>query len=309
MAARVASVRIIGAGSSSSTPMLMCATTATPCTQCAEAVALGYASKNHRLNPSLLVQIQAPLTNVNTGDGGSDSSRLFNVVVDVGKTFRESALKVLVPLQVSRIDTVLLSHDHVDACWGVDDLRDFSRGQGPISVIGDERTLASMKRGFPYLFGSSNTFIADLAWEPLERDTVQIHGVEARRLRVEHGHQYFTNAFAFPTTQGHIVWMSDVSRVPDDAWATLESLQPIHALMLDMLSVRPYPTHFSVDEALEFAKRVNARRTYFVGMSHSLNYEELNHEIQNVRGHRTMKLGCDGEIVYSESPEDTASNL
>jgi phosphoribosyl 1,2-cyclic phosphodiesterase len=287
MSSRIVRIQIIGCGSSSSTPALLCATTDAPCPQCAEAMKLGYTSPNHRLNPSLLVQIE---------DG--QDGRLRNVVVDVGKTFRESALKVLAPNRVARIDSVIITHDHVDACWGVDDLREFSRNQGPIDVHCDQRTMDSMRRCFPYLFGTSTTFVADLAWHLLDTGDLILHGVKVIRFPVFHGVTYVTNGFIFPTEQGPVVYISDVSAVPPESAELLDSHKPIHTLVVDMMSQRQYVSHFNVDEALSFADSLGASQTRFVGMSHSLNYATMNSFIATERGLTTMALSRDGEIVF-----------
>eukprot|EP00920_Eleutheroschizon_duboscqi_P002258 GHVT01005539.1.p1 GENE.GHVT01005539.1~~GHVT01005539.1.p1 ORF type:complete len:596 (-),score=115.94 GHVT01005539.1:1148-2935(-) len=58
------------------------------------------------------------------------SPAFFNVLIDVGKTFRDAALKSLAMHGITRIDCLFLSHDHQDALGGLDDLRDlqyFSR--------------------------------------------------------------------------------------------------------------------------------------------------------------------------------------
>ena len=64
---------------------------------------------NYRNNPSLLV---AP------GNGK-------HVLIDAGKTFREGALRWFPSLGVTSLDAVLLTHHHMDAAAGLDDIRGF----------------------------------------------------------------------------------------------------------------------------------------------------------------------------------------
>ncbi|PWV12259.1 hypothetical protein C3747_53g133 [Trypanosoma cruzi] len=132
---------IVGSGSSAATPMLSCITGASPCSTCTEALKDPQNSKNHRLNVSFLIQLRHP----------ADSS-LHNVLIDCGKTFRESAMKVFPAVGVSDLSAVLLTHDHADAIFGIDELREFNRPDIPLDVYADERTDSSIRRVYPYLF-------------------------------------------------------------------------------------------------------------------------------------------------------------
>ena len=62
-----------------------------------------------------------------------------------------------------------------------------------------------------------------------------------------------------------------------------------------MLSVAEYPTHFSVDQALAFAKTLNSKNVRFVGMSHSLGFEETNAYI--AKHLQNARLATEGESV------------
>jgi len=67
-------------------------------------------NKDYRNNPSFLIATE-------TG----------NVIIDVGKTFREGALRWLPQHQIRSIDAIVLTHQHMDAAGGLDDVRGFQK--------------------------------------------------------------------------------------------------------------------------------------------------------------------------------------
>ncbi|KAH9947948.1 beta-lactamase-like protein [Amylocystis lapponica] len=82
--------------------------------------------------------------------------------------------------------------------------------------------------------------------------------------------------------QNTVVYLSDVSHIPEDVWKTLESISPRggspHAappvLVLDCLRVQPHTSHLSIAESVEVARRMKARRTYWLGFGHELAHDE-----------------------------------
>jgi phosphoribosyl 1,2-cyclic phosphate phosphodiesterase len=50
-------------------------------------------------------------------------------------------------------------------------------------------------------------------------------------------------------------------------------LEGLDVLVLDALRHRPHPTHFTLAEAQEVAKRIGARQTYFTHIAHDLPHE------------------------------------
>jgi phosphoribosyl 1,2-cyclic phosphodiesterase len=221
---------IVGSGSSSSTPKIDCVANKRPCPACVDALRLGHGSKNHRLNPSLLIQVTQP----SLSPDGSSVQKTYNVLVDCGKTFREAALKVLVPNSVCSLSAVLLTHHHSDAVMGLDDLREFSL-DGPVTVYADDHTMETVAAAFPYLMPAEDStkpkrWVANILWKPLVNDgsvseipfasaagaPVPSSSLPFVAFTVPHGNDCQCNAFVFPLSadgERVLVYMSDVSAV------------------------------------------------------------------------------------------------
>ena len=109
----------LGTGVSHSIPKLEHALQPKVCSVCDDAVAGGVLSKNKRNNISACIRFYHSASHC-----GAEQKPDAVVVIDVGKTFRESVLSWFSGLNVSHIDSVLISHKHADAIGGLDDLRD-----------------------------------------------------------------------------------------------------------------------------------------------------------------------------------------
>ena len=72
----------------------------------------------------------------------------------------------------------------------------------------------------------------------------------------------------------------------------MESLHGLDTLILDGLRRRPHPTHFNLDQAVEAARQVGARRTYFTHIAHALKHAETNLELPE-----SMALAYDGQVI------------
>ena len=112
--------------------------------------------RNRRRRCSALVERAETRTDL---DGGEAVTR---VVIDTSPDFREQMLSA----RVTRIDGVVLTHDHADQTHGIDDLRAFAYLQRQrIPVWMDSPTAATLVSRFGYTFdtppGSSYPAILD----------------------------------------------------------------------------------------------------------------------------------------------------
>jgi phosphoribosyl 1,2-cyclic phosphodiesterase len=111
-------------------------------------------NKNYRNNPSILISHKT-----------STRTERRNIIIDVGKTFREGAIRWISHTNdnaahyddtIRSIDAIILTHEHMDSIGGLDDVRGCQIRQNdgtlkPISVYLTQQTLQALRRQFHYL--------------------------------------------------------------------------------------------------------------------------------------------------------------
>lgn len=180
----------------------------------------------------------------------------------------------LIATGFSNVDAVIYTHEHADHINGIDDLRMFSvRQRRPLPVYGPPETLDRLRSSFNYIFDD-----AVLPYEGTSKPSLEMHAVEPGRpfpvagvdvlpLAFRHGHlRVFGYRF------GRLAYVTDVKSIPE---AERECLSGLDVLVLNALWWRPHPTHLSIDEAIEAAQAIGARRTYLTHLTHETGHAEL----------------------------------
>jgi phosphoribosyl 1,2-cyclic phosphate phosphodiesterase len=75
---------------------------------------------------------------------------------------------------------------------------------------------------------------------------------------------------------GALAYLTDVKRVDERA---RELLGGVEVLVLGALFRRPHPTHLSIPEAVETARALGARQTWFTHLTHETGHAELAAEL------------------------------
>jgi phosphoribosyl 1,2-cyclic phosphate phosphodiesterase len=246
-------VTFLGTGTSHGVPMIGC-----DCLVCRSTD-----PRDARLRPSIFVE---------TANAG--------VLVDAGPDLRLQALRH----RIRRVDAILFTHGHADHILGMDDVRRFNAlMKGPMPCYGDARTLADVRKTFHYVFDPATPRgggLPALDLRPLD-GPVRVADLTAVPVPLWHGERpivgYRFDRFAY---------LTDCSRIADEAWALLEGLDVV---VVDALREQPHPTHFSLGEAVEAARRIGARRTLFTHMCHHLPHEATNAKLPD-----GMRLAHDG---------------
>jgi phosphoribosyl 1,2-cyclic phosphate phosphodiesterase len=184
----------------------------------------------------------------------------------------------LIRAGLAHIDAVVYTHEHADHINGIDDLRIFSvRRREPLPLYGPSETLERVRSSFNYIFDDSvrpyaGTSKPSLELHPLEANgPIRVAGVEMLPLAFQHGHlRVFGYRF------GNLAYLTDVKSIGDPE---REQLRGLDVLVLNALWWRPHPTHMSIPEAIDTARRLGARRTYLTHLTHETGHADLTEKL------------------------------
>ena len=185
-------------------------------------------------------------------------------VVDTGTDFRTQALRE----NIRRVDAVVFTHSHTDHIMGFDDLRRFSYARGSMPVYASPETMRDLERVFEFAFKALNPFPGYLKPEPhVISGPFELGSTTITPLPVPHG-DAIVNGYLFERDGEKLVaYLSDCSAVPNEVASKIVN---VRTLIIDALRHKPHPTHLSVEQALEVARRVQSQETYFTHICHEL---------------------------------------
>ncbi len=255
-------ITLLGTGTSVGVPMIGC-----DCETCQSTN-----PRDHRLRTACHVQV------------GN-----LSIIIDTGPDFRQQMLRA----NIQRIDSVLWTHHHYDHIMGLDDLRPyFFECDAPMACFSHRDSIASLKRIFPYIWGTSRMYPGELNLSIADHPFViksrygSSDQINVTPIEVFHGRMK-VNGYRLC----NFAYLTDVSHIPETEYSKLKGLD---LLVLDALRPVKHPRHFSMSESIEVAHRIKAKQTIFTHIAH-----QILHDRENSQLPEAMFLGYDGMLLES----------
>ena len=221
-----------------------------------------------------------------------------HVLVDTSPELRLQCLAN----DIRRVDAVLFTHHHADHITGLDDLRRFNWLQRTrLCCYAQPDDVRGIGQMFSYAFEDDPDYPShkpDLEFMPVDGPielkptgdgAEESPGVTVIPVPLQHGS---TSVLGFRF--GRFAYCTDCNFIADDS---LEKLADLDVLVLDALRLRPHPTHFNLEQAIDWARRINAGHTYFTHIAHEILHERIDTQLPD-----NMSLGYDGMVI--EMPDE-----
>jgi phosphoribosyl 1,2-cyclic phosphate phosphodiesterase len=246
-------VTFLGTGTSQGVPVIACG-----CEVCTSAD-----ERDKRLRSSILIEAKDK-----------------TVAIDSGPDFRYQMLRA----NVQRLDAVVYTHEHKDHVAGMDDIRAFNfKQQEPMNIYADARVQAALMREFPYVFAEFKyPGIPQVNIHPIGLDPFDIGSIHFISIEVLH--------YKLPVLGFRI---NDFTYITDAKTVSLQEKEKIKGskiLVINALQKQTHISHFTLDEAVDFAREMGAETTYFTHISHRLGkHADVEQELP-----QGIKLAYDG---------------
>jgi len=196
----------------------------------------------------------------------------FSYIIDCGPDFRQQMLSA----KVNHLNGVLFTHYHADHTAGLDDIRPFSQKYGKIPFYAKKDVLENLKERFDYIFTTENKYLGapNVTLNEINNLPFLLENTRIVPIEVEHGKLkifgFRFNQFAYITDAKHISLVEK------------EKLKNLDILIVNALRVDTHPTHFNLQEALEFIKEIKPNKAYLTHISHKLGFHaEVSNNLPN----------------------------
>ena len=222
----------LGTGTSQGVPIIAC-----NCNVCRSSNL-----KDKRLRSSLLLKINGQ-----------------NFVIDAGPDFRQQMLRE----QVNSLRAILLTHEHVDHIFGLDDIRSYNWIQKhPTDIFAEQRVQDAVKHTFHYVFANSKyPGIPKMNLHLIENKPFIIDDIKFIPIRCYH-HKLPVHAFRV----GDLTYITDTNSISKEE---LKKIKGTKILIINALRKEKHISHFNLEEALEVINEIQPGKAFLTHLSHS----------------------------------------
>lgn len=189
----------------------------------------------------------------------------YNYLIDCGPDFRQQMLRE----NCTKLDGILLTHEHSDHTAGLDDIRPFYFQQGNIPFYAQNRVFKSLHKRFDYIFEIENKYpgAPTIDEHVINKNTrFSVGGKDVIPIEVMHS--------SLPILGFRIddfCYFTDMKSISEEE---IEKVKGTKVLVVNALREEQHHSHLSLSEALEFINKIKPERAYLTHISHLLGFHE-----------------------------------
>lgn len=236
-------ITFLGTGTSQGVPVIAC-----DCYTCTSDD-----QRDKRLRTSLLLEIDD-----------------INIVIDAGPDFRQQMLRE----KITRLDAILLTHEHKDHIAGMDDVRAFNyKSQDAVDIFAEERVQKAVREEYSYVFAENKyPGVPKMRLNLITEGSFDVKGIEVTPIRVFH---YKLPIYGFRI--GNFAYITDANFIPDES---KEKLHGVRYLVINALRKDKHISHFSLSEAIDHINNISPEMSFITHVSHQLGrHAEISEEL------------------------------
>lgn len=223
------------------------------------------------------------------------------ILIDCGPDMRQQALRA----DIQHLDALLLTHNHFDHCYGLDDLRPWAFSL-QLDTYADQLMSDALLTRWDYIFVHRYPGVPKMKLHTLHPDA----DVRLERQRLEldtttdleaahHSKGQIVPQFSQPVAGmggreatfcigstrceaircfhgampilgyrvGRMAYITDCTCIAEPEF---RKLQDVDTLIIDALRWQKHPTHYNVEQAFDIVMRLQPRQTFFTHMCHDM---------------------------------------
>jgi phosphoribosyl 1,2-cyclic phosphate phosphodiesterase len=193
-----------------------------------------------------------------------------SLVIDTGPDFRSQMLRE----RIKRLDAILFTHEHKDHTAGMDDVRSYNFAQKmDMPVYAHDRVIHQLQKEYSYVFAKDKyPGVPGVEIHPIQNEPFRVGSLKIQPIEVMH---YKLPVFGFRI--GDFTYITDANYISE---SEMEKIRGSKVLVLNALQKTDHISHFTLDEAIQVAEKVQPEKCYFTHISHKLGkHRDINQEL------------------------------
>jgi len=191
-----------------------------------------------------------------------------NFLIDTSSDIKNQ----LLTNKVNNINRVFYTHSHADQTHGINELRAFwLKNKKKIPIHADKNTTNYLKKSFEYCFKKTNEYPAILKINELKKLHIyndSKNKIIIRSVSVQHG---CIKSICY-IINNKCAYAPDVNKIFSK---DLKYFRNLKYLVIDCLRYSPHPSHFNLEDVLNFVKIIKPKKTILTNLHNDIDYSEI----------------------------------